>query len=780
MKQTIGLGMLFFTAAVFLFYFVNQNNDPVTKQHSEKITVYSVDHANVPPSQTKTLDTPFNAFAKYSLCFHYATTGLSQPNLQISDAQISQPSTLIDLPRNSWGLGDVCLSIMPKDNYTNPKLSLLDNGNNSSFSISNISINPETHAFSSLFDRPLLNDKVAEIQLQSNFITIKFVLPIVVFLLLWLGSGFVFTSFIVGLTKLEIWFVTPVMGMVVLSFLAYTLSLLGIYNIPVLILVVLTISYVAYTKNQHLLKLGVSPAFKTPSPSENYNHLKFGYFFEICAAILIAITMLKYVCVAATPFYFNDWDGIVSWNKWGADWALREERGNYQFTYPQMIPLLYSVYYKLIGYSALDPLTLSMNTVHALNTFLGLLSLPLVYVCSKALNTNPIIPVLCVLSFRFLDMVNTGFVDTTLVTYNLVCALVILKGCQVAANVQNNTTSYISICLLGAGAIFLKQIGIFASLAILAFLLIHYRRILISKKGFFLFALIAVVPAEFYLHEALLDAYPLLADNNPLNHSIGGVISNAGTQTSIVSSLSWYTILAGKILGAIGGSGLSKLTIATGTGIWVSLLVAFSSIGFYGFISYKLYCQKNWSWLAVWGLVVGGQLIVASLFGSRFDLRYILTLIPILGFIIAISVEKTWRSKHKRVLTGLFPLTALLMVYLLLEFHPKPPAPSTNGYDMISYEERLKRFFAPDFTRVEEYLVAQSNQGFKFSTDSTFVTWPNTIFAGRSREEIFKPGDYFYTVTQKTCPPSYIEIMKTNTAIQTTGRLCQKTKELPQ
>ena len=765
MKRSITSWVLLLSAAIFLAYFVGITLHKQEAKYPEPFTVYSENHAPVTLNQV--FGSQIQAAVEYSLCFHYATTGLSLPNLQISDANISQPSISFNLPRNSWGLGNVCLSITPKSNYKNPKLVLTDNGNNSSLSISSLTLDKDSRFAPDFLKRPLQNDSGAEIKLQSNYATLQFVMPLVIFVLLWLGSGYIFSSRIIGLNRLEIWFVTPVMGMVILSFLAYLLSLAGLYNFPLLFSSVLLLSYAAYRPNR---TLPAQSRRQVPVP------LKFGRFFEICAAMLIAFTAFKFIDVAATPFYFNDWDGIVSWNKWGADWALREMRGNYQFTYPQMLPLLYSIYYKLAGYSALDPLTLSMNSVHFLNTFLGLLSLPLVYVCSKALNVNPIIPVICVLSFRYLGMVNAGFVDTMLVTYNLACALVVLRGSQMSG-LQTDIASFISICLLGAGAIFLKQIGIFASIAVLAFLFIHYRGLFTSIRGLFWIALSAVVPVEFYLHEAFLDAYPALADHNPLNHSIGGVISNAGAQTDIVSSLSWYAMLSGKILWAIGGPWLSKWTVMDKAGTLISLLVGLGLIAFYCYASYKLYRQKNWPWLILWVSIVGGQLVIGALFGYRYDVRYIYTFIPALGFMIAIAVHRAWKVRQQKVLVWLFPIATLAFVYTLFGFHPKQPPFPGNGYDMISYEARLKRFFAPDFVKVEEHLVAQSGRNFKFSTDSTFVTWPNTIYAGRKYEAVFQPGDYFYTVTQKKCPLQYAEIMVTDSSINTIGRLCQKTEE---
>lgn len=762
MKRSITPWILLFSAALFLTYFFGIT----PHKYPEPVTVYSESHA--PAALHQDFDNPLQASIEYSLCFHYATTGLSLPNLQILDANISRPGISLSLPRNSWGLGDMCLSITPKSGYKNPRLVLADNGNHSSVSISNLTLTEGHRVASGIFERTLQNDDSATIKLQSNYATLKFVVPVAVFVLLWLGCGYVFASCITGLNSLEIWFITPVMGMVILSFLAYLLSLAGLYNLPLLFLSVALSSYAAHAKRTKAL-----PALLLHRPSPP---LEFGRFFEFCAAMLIAFTAAKFISVAATPFYFNDWDGIVSWNKWGADWALREVRGSYQFTYPQMLPLLYSIYYKLAGYSALDPLTLSMNSVHFLNTFLGLLSLPLVYACSKALNVNPIIPVICVLSLRYLGMVNAGFVDTMLVTYNLACALVVLR-CSQMSGLQTSIASFVSICLLGAGAIFLKQIGIFASLAVLAFLFIHYREVFTSKRGLFWIALCAMVPVEFYLHEAFLDAYPALADHNPLNHSIGGVVSNAGAQTDIVSSLHWHEMLSGKILWAIGGPWLSKWAVADHAGILVSLLVALGSITFYCYASYRLYKQRNWPWLILWVSIVGGQLVIGALFGYRYDIRYIYTFIPALGFLIAIAVHKAWETKHKKVLAWLFPLASLALIYTLFGFHPKQPPFPANGYDMISYEERLKRFFAPDFVKVEDYLVAQSGRNFKFSTDSTFVTWPNTIYAGRHYESFFQPGDYFYTVTQKTCPPRYAEIMTTESSINTTGRLCQKTEE---
>lgn len=702
-----------------------------------------------------------NAFAQYSFCFHYNTTALAIPSFLISDSMDGSHPIYVDFPRNSWGMGDACFRIMPHYSYTHPILTFIDAGEDSSIEIHRWTVSPSRPTLSQLLDSPVLKSDAADVYLQSNYLGQSFVLPIAGFLILWLGSGFVISSCISGLSRVEIIFLAPITGMTFVAFVAYLLSLFGIYNLGMLILSTSLVTVYVLFRSRDSGQLMLAPGSFRAGVVERVSFSLLSRLFDTIAALLIGYMMYKYLFVAATPF-FATWDGLVSWNKWGADWSTREMRGNYQFTYPQMIPLFYSAYYKLAGYSASDPLSLSMNSVHFFMTYIGLLALPLIYLCAKALKISPLIPIcLVLLSGRFFSGMNNGFVDNALVTYYLACVLLILRA-NPSPDARSNLLSALAICLLGAGAIFLKQTGIFASIAILVFLLVYYRGAVLSRLGLFWAMLIFSVPVEFYLHEIILDLYPTLIEDNPLNHSIGGILSNASLQLHLVSPAStWYTNLAGK-LGALSGqhlpeSGLAAVTLA----IVVTLVV----IGGFARVLFGLYRTKEWSVLLVWGFIVGGQLLIAAKFGGADETRYILALIPVVALLSGILVHKLTMVRLRvlpfAVAVGGGALAAYTAI-ALASFTPltPPPAPA-NGFDTISFEERLKRFFHPGHVKVSEYLVSQKDQSFRLFTESDFVVWPYTIYDSFTKStptkmsQIYRPGDYWYSMMASKCSDGF-------------------------
>jgi|GEM_PF-5415701 len=744
-------------------------NKGVIQEYSAPISVYGHGTKNTQQAGTAAfkLSERLNAYAQYSLCFLYNTTGLAKPDLRLSnfeDGLLSAPPIHIELPRNSFGLGDVCLEITPYYNYSVPTLTFSDQSNSqSSMQVHGWAISHSSTALAQLFYRPVMSSDVADVYLENNFLRLKFILPLMLFLALWIGNGVVITSCISGLSKLEIVLISPVMGMTFIAFISYVLSLIGFYSASSFTLFSLIALFLVFNRKQASGQpIWPTKSFSLGSTESTSISTHYNRVFDVIAALLILYVLYKYLFVAATPF-FATWDGLVSWNKWGADWSTREMRGNYQFTYPQMIPLFYSAYYKLAGYSASDPLSLSMNSAHFFMTYIGLLVLPLVYLCAKALKISPIIPIcLVLLSDKFFGGMNNGFVDNALVTYYFACGLLILRA-NPSPDARSNLLSALAICLLGAGAIFLKQTGIFASIAILVFLLVYYRGAVLSRLGLFWAMLILFVPVEFYLHEIILDLYPTLVEDNPLNHSIGGILSNASLQLHLVSPAStWYIRLAGKLAALCGQhlpeSGFAAVTLA----IFVTLVV----VGSFARVLLGLYRMKEWPALLVWGFIVGGQLLIAAKFGGADETRYILALIPVVALLSGILVHKLIMVRL-RILTfaaavgGLAVYTAVV----LASFTPLTPSPSPeNGFDTISFEVRLKRFFHPGHVKVSEYLVSQKDQSFRLFTESDFVVWPYTIYDSFTKStptkmaQIYQPGDFYYSMQTRECPQDFEKV----------------------
>ena len=728
----------------------------VIKEKSTPTIIHGGDARTKQVQASFSIDEQLNAFTQYTFCFRYNTTGLALPSFLIRDSVDGAHPIQVDFPRNSWGLGDVCFRIMTHYHYTDPVLTFIDAGSNTLTIIYKWTVSPSRATLTRFSDRSILKNDTADVYLQNNYLSQSFVLPIAAFLILWLGSGFTISSCIFGLSRGEIIFLAPITGMTFIAFVAYLLSLLGIYNLGMFVSSITLVSVYAFFRRRISVQLMSAPG---AGAADDAHLSQLSRLFDTIAILLIVYMMYKYLFVASTPF-FATWDGLVSWNKWGADWAAREMRGNYQFTYPQMIPLFYSVYYKLAGYSAKDPLGLSMNSAHFFITYIGLLALPLLYLCSKALKIHPIIPVcLVLLSEKFFSGMNNGYVDNALVTYSLACVLVMLRASPAKEAVV--VLPALAICLVGAGAIFLKQTGIFASLAVFIFLLVYYKKTMLSRLGLCGAMLILFVPVEFYLHEIILDLYPALVEDNPRNHSIGGVLSNAGTQLQLVdTTLAWYVNLAGKLMAPLMQLPKSSL-VAVPLAIVVTLIV----IGGFAKVFVSLYRLKKWGVLLAWCFIVGGHLLIAAKFGGTDETRYTLALIPIFALLSGILVHKLTAVKLQILYPYAVVGSGLLVAYTaikLASFTPliPPPAPA-NGFDTISFEERLRRFFHPAHVKVSEYLVSQKDQNFRLFTESDFVVWPYTIYDSSTKStptkmsQIYRSGDYWYSMWARKCPDGF-------------------------
>ena len=92
---------------------------------------------------------------------------------------------------------------------------------------------------------------------------------------------------------------------------------------------------------------------------------------------------LALVCLQTAGTHFWAWDSIVSWDKWGCDMAERTGLGRYVMGgYPQMLPALYSVTYKLAG-TWLQGLPDEQLLLHGLNAaFAVLLLAGLIRLCA--------------------------------------------------------------------------------------------------------------------------------------------------------------------------------------------------------------------------------------------------------------------------------------------------------------------------------------------------------------------------------------------------------------
>lgn len=759
-----------------LIYFYSKQ-EIIQEYHSSTIissTPNSI-HPTKPPFE---IDRPLYAFSIYSLCILYNTSGLSKPSILIADVNNHLTSLEIGLPKNSFGLGDACIEIRPHYTFTNPTLFFLENGaENSAFRIHQWTLANSKPSLQKLFKYPMLIDKIGDVYLENNFLRLNFILPIVIFLVIWIGAGLIISSCILGLNYTEMLLLSPITGMTFIAFLGYLLSLIGIYNeFSFLFFAILFSLTILFYRNYKTKRQELKLNSLSLSPAVNQAKKSFAtLFWDVIACLLVLCISYKYLYVAATPFAGNSWDGLVSWNKWGTDWTSREFRGNYQFTYPQLIPIFYSAFYKLSGYSAENPLGLQMNVVHFFITYMGLLALPLIYACSKALKILPIIP-LCIvlLSKQYFFFMNDGLVDNLLITHYLAIGLLILRS-RTSTDFKSNLLSFIGICLIGSGAIFLKQTGIFATASVVILVRMIFKGKIPYKYIFIWGSLIILTPFEFYLHELFLDLYPSFVEDNPLNHSIGGLLSNATTQLHLGSSqASWYSAIGYKV-SALFGLTCDPTKIEANL---LPVLLFFILIVIYIIILILLYKSKKWRLFLIWWLFIGGQLVIASKFGNLGEFRYILLLIPATAFIIGICIERGlvkipfFNCLHDAFILVMVTLTINRLLSISLPF----PEALTDGFDTISFDSRLARFFHPAHVKLNEFLLSQNNQSFRFFTESNFVVRPHTIFDSYTKSlptkmlQIYQSGDYWYTMVTNKCPQGFIQVpLELNY-----GTLCKK------
>lgn len=101
--------------------------------------------------------------------------------------------------------------------------------------------------------------------------------------------------------------------------------------------------------------------------------------------IVFALLMLDltFAMLQAVGTHFGAWDAIVSWDKWGCDMAERTGLGRYVMGgYPQILPTLYSPYYKVAG-TWLEGLPNEQLLLHGLNALFPFLLLAgLVRLCA--------------------------------------------------------------------------------------------------------------------------------------------------------------------------------------------------------------------------------------------------------------------------------------------------------------------------------------------------------------------------------------------------------------
>lgn len=281
----------------------------------------------------------------------------------------------------------------------------------------------------------------------------------------------------------------------------------------------------------------------------------------LAIALAFAVAELLFELVAGSPM--QGWDAFLSWDRWAEELASRRSLGRLAWGfYPQGLPLLGSVFYKLLPAAGPIPASTAHLLLHGLHAGLfPLLLLLAVCALARPLGFNPLAGQALVLSDFFLVqslLKQAGDADVPLAAL-CAAALALALAARSAPPDAPPRAAAAAVPALFA-LVFAKGSGP-AMLAILALALAAEpapgrRRVL------FALAAAAALAAPFYLHQAALALVPSLAVHDPLHLALPLETSHADLFSPGAAHLLGWLRKAGPILGLGGGNAVSYAAFA--------------------------------------------------------------------------------------------------------------------------------------------------------------------------------------------------------------------------
>lgn len=292
-----------------------------------------------------------------------------------------------------------------------------------------------------------------------------------------------------------------------------------------------------------------------------------------CLALIVSLLFCEgiFECVAGTPM--TAWDAVVSWDKWASDIASRHALGGYiSGAYPQGLPLILSLFYKLMPEGSVPALSFShLLATGFLQIFPLLLCLSLLS-AARSLRINPLWPLgivlanagvlHCIIKFN-------GYADIPLAAS--VAASIAVASELFSRNRQNGRLAAYVLTTVLFPVAFVKGNGIAVLVLALPFLLLYNRK---TKVTSLLFASGAalLLSGIFYLHQWIAGVWTNLGETSPFNHSLVVVathsnlvshsLSNLAKQISVWCNFYGFSGTTAVILGALAGTaGLASLFI---------------------------------------------------------------------------------------------------------------------------------------------------------------------------------------------------------------------------
>ncbi|MBT8582097.1 hypothetical protein G6653_04825 [Polynucleobacter paneuropaeus] len=327
---------------------------------------------------------------------------------------------------------------------------------------------------------------------------------------------------------------------------------------------------------------------------------------------------------------FSTWDAIASWNRWGTEWAHGViPQGT--LTYPQGLPILYSLSYVLLGNYDINIFSFLIVIYFPI---LIIISLLIIYE-DNLINLNQLIIftsilILFTVGTGSIDVFYSGYSDIPILFFGLLCLIFVLEINKNHLILEKNIYLYTLIISIGA---ICKQVGLIYAIffPILIYLLLlkdHKSKNKIYSKLFLVYIIVGVVGAHWYLYQYY--------------------------QSSGIQVVPYTAILVDSVIFRIIHA-LKLLTTETGL-IWIPVF-------FYGLFSYKN--------ILIFTILILPILIIYSLLASG-DIRAMFITFPAIAYIISCGIIKLQYKYSNNYYQYFFKfwLTLLTMHYFLKFNYP--------------------------------------------------------------------------------------------------------------
>ena len=299
--------------------------------------------------------------------------------------------------------------------------------------------------------------------------------------------------------------------------LVLCLTLAGLYNRPAMFFVVVI----------ELLLLLAITVRKIRTPSLNVHHGSPSLIKSLVlqpmelfigGLVLVSVALFSSEAWSQLGTVFTHWDAVVSWNRWAVTWFHGElPHGTWQYpygsqTYPQGVPILYSMTYQFIGDARVQffakAIAIAMPFA-ALATFLRMaflvkaergimfLSVPIfIMLLANGYGHDP--------SFMF-----SGFVDPVIAYFGvLVCylfALMFQRMSPEKMGMWDDNFIYVAVIVASTAAL-IKQTGVIVAFLIPLAWFYYFGRHAGARgriRLFWLYLIVAVLAGHWYIYKAI-------------------------------------------------------------------------------------------------------------------------------------------------------------------------------------------------------------------------------------------------------------------------------------